>query len=83
MKAFPVSPIVAVLLLIFIPVSVRAQSPGAAAANEAAYALFSAGDYAGAATAYQAILKDYPTDGVVPVATIQLAFSQYLSLIHI
>ena len=77
MKAFPVSPIVAVLLLIFIPVSVRAQSPGAAAANEAAYALFSAGDYAGAATAYQAILKDYPTDGVVPVATIQLAFSQY------
>ena len=77
MKAFSVSPVVAVLMLLFLPPSARAQSPGAAAANDAAYTLFSAGDYAAAATAYQAILKDYPTDGVVPVATIQLAFSQY------
>lgn len=77
MKAFSVSPIVAVILALFLPVSARAQSQGASSANDAAYALFSSGDYAGAATAYQQILKDYPTDVVVPVATIQLAFAQY------
>jgi len=77
MKAFPVSPIVAVLSLIFIPASLQAQSPGAATANDAAYALFSAGNYAGASDAYQKILKDYPTDAVVPTASVQLAFSQY------
>jgi len=77
MKANFVSPCLALLLAILIPVSARAQSQGAASANDAAYALYSAGDYAGAATAYQQILKDYPTDAVVPVATIQLAFAQY------
>jgi len=77
MKPFPVSPICALLAAAFLPLTLNAQSPGAATANDAAYALFSAGDYAGAATAYQQILKDYPTDGVVPVATIQLAFAQY------
>jgi len=55
----------------------QAQSAGAAAANEAAYNLFSAGDYTAAAAAYEKILKDYPTDPVAMVATIQLAFSQY------
>ncbi len=64
-------------MLILAPALLRAQSPGAAAANDAAYAMFSSGDYAGAATAYQAILKDYPTDAVVPAASIQLAFSQF------
>jgi len=77
MNASSVSPIVAALLFVLIPLSVRAQSPGAATANDAAYALFSAGDYGSAAAAYQQILKDYPTDAVVPVASVQLAFAQY------
>lgn len=77
MKPISVSPICAVLAAVLLPISLHAQSPGAAAANDAAYALFSAGNYAGAAAAYQQILKDYPTDGVIPVATIQFAFSQF------
>lgn len=76
MKAFRVFPL-AVLVLILSTAAMRAQSPGAATANESAYALFSAGDYAGAATAYQQLLKDYPTDAVVPVATVQLAYAQF------
>ena len=75
MKAFRVIPLVA--LLILHPAGLHAQSPGAATANDTAYALFSAGDYAGAAAAYQQLLKDYPTDAVVPVATVQLAYAQF------
>ena len=55
----------------------RAQSKAAADANEAAYSLFSSSDYAGAAAAYEKVLKDYPTDACVPTSTIQLAFSQF------
>lgn len=55
-----------------------AQSPAAAAANTAAYDLFSAGNYQEAADAYEKLLKDYPTDAIVPSATLQLAFSYYL-----
>lgn len=55
----------------------NAQSPGAAAANEAAYGLFAAGDYPGAAAAYEKLVKDYATDAVVPTARIQLAFCYY------
>ena len=55
----------------------RAQSKGAADANEAAYALFLSSDYAGAAAAYAKVLADYPTDAGVPSATIQLAFAQF------
>lgn len=73
MKALPVC----FLLFLIVLSPVRAQSQGASAANDAAYALFSAGNYPAAAAAYEQLLKDYPTDAVVPVATVQLAFSQY------
>ncbi len=63
--------------LAFCVPSVEAQSPGAADANNAAYALFSAGNYAEAATAYEKLLKDYPTDVVVGIGQIQLAFAYY------
>lgn len=55
----------------------KAQSPGAADANNAAYALFSAGNYEEAAKAYEKLLKDYPTDLVVGIGQIQLAFAYY------
>ena len=64
-----------ILILLAIPAS--AQSPGASKANDAAYALFSAGNYADAAAAYEQLLKDYPTDAIISVAQIQLAFSYY------
>jgi len=77
MKALPVRLAIVLLTAVLVSPSLRAQSPGAAAANEAAYALFSSGDYAAAAAAYEKVLKDYPTDAVVQVATIQYAFSQF------
>lgn len=77
MKALPVRIATIILISAFCSGPLRAQSPGAAAANEAAYNLFSSGDYAGAAAAYEKVLKDYPTDAVFQVATIQLAFSQF------
>jgi tetratricopeptide (TPR) repeat protein len=55
----------------------HAQSPNAAQANSEAYTLFSGGNYAAAAAAYEKVLKDYPTDAVVPAAQIQLAFSYF------
>lgn len=54
-----------------------AQSPGAARANQAAFELYMAGDYEQAAEAYAQLLKDYPTDLIVPAATVQLAFCYY------
>lgn len=55
----------------------HAQSQAAAAAASAAYDTFSAGNYEAAATAYEQLLKDYPTDSSVPGAQVQLAFSYY------
>jgi TolA-binding protein len=77
MKALPVRLAIVILTAVLFSHPLSAQSTGAAAANEAAYNLFSAGDYTGAAAAYEKVLKDYPTDPVAMVATIQLAFSQY------
>gem|GEM_PF-5502613 len=77
MKVFPVSALIALVLIAFSLPTLLAQSPAAAQANEAAYALFSSGDYTGSAAAYEKLIKDYPTDGVVSVATVQLAFSQF------
>lgn len=76
MKAFPAAFVALVSFFCLAPLA-NAQSPGAAQANDAAYALFSAGDYQGAAAAYEKLLKDYPTDSIVPLATIQLAYSQF------
>lgn len=77
MKVFPVSALIALVFVSFSLPTLLAQSPAAGQANEAAYALFSSGDYTGAAAAYEKLIKDYPTDGVVSVATVQLAFSQF------
>lgn len=77
MKALPVRIATVVSIAVLAASSLHAQSPGAASANEAAYNLFSSGDYAGAAAAYEKVLKDYPTDAVAQIATIQLAFSQF------
>ncbi len=77
MKALPVRLAVLVLTAVLFAHPLRAQSAGAAAANDAAYNLFSAGDYPAAAAAYDKLLKDYPTDPIAMLATIQLAFSQF------
>ena len=77
MRASPVRFIVLFLAAAGFCGELRAQSKGAADANEAAYALFLSGDYPGAAAAYEKVLADYPTDSIVPAATIQLAYSQY------
>ena len=77
MKALPVRLAIVILTAVLCSQSLQAQSQGAVAANEAAYNLFSAGDYTAASAAYEKVLKDYPTDPIAMVATIQLAFSQY------
>jgi len=77
MNAHLVPSLLALLLILSSPLAAHAQSPAAAAANDAAYALFSSGDYPGAAAAYEKLIKDYPTDGIISTATIQLAFAQF------
>ena len=77
MKVLPLRLAIVFLAALLFVHPLRGQSAGAAAANEAAYTLYSAGDYAAAAAAYDKILKDYPTDPIVQIATVQLAFSQY------
>lgn len=56
-----------------------AQSPAAAQANEAAYNLYLAGNYEEAAAAYKKFLTDFPTDGLIPVATVQLGFALFFT----
>lgn len=70
--------LVTALSLAFVSTS-SAQSQAAAAANEAAYNLYLAGNYPEAAAAYKKFLTDYPTDGLVPVATVQLGFSYFFN----
>jgi len=78
MKALPARLLIAILAAaVFCSHSLRAQSTGAAAANEAAYNLYLTGDYTSAAAAYEKLITDYPTDPISQIATIQLAFSQY------
>ncbi len=56
---------------------VIAQSPAAAQANLRAYDLYLAGNYEEAAAAYEQVLKDFPTDLLVPIMTVQLGFSYF------
>jgi TolA-binding protein len=65
------------LILLVTAASLPAQSKPAADANSAAYETYSLGDYTAAAAAYEKLLKEYPTDGIVPNAQIQLAFCYY------
>jgi len=57
--------------------SLHAQSPQAAEGFNAAYELFSQGNYTEAAAAYEKLVKDYPTDLIVQSAQVQLGFSYY------
>ncbi len=65
------------LLLLALLVPAQAQSKGAADAYAAAYEIYSSGDYQAAAAIYEKLLKDYPTDGIVSSAQLQLAFCYY------
>ena len=58
MKALPVRFAIILLTAVLFSHPLSAQSTGAAAANEAAYNLFSAGDYTASAAAYEKVLKD-------------------------
>jgi len=55
------------------------QSPGAQQAYSAAYDLFQAQDYKGAAAGYEKLLKDFPTDSLVGPVQIQLAYAQFFT----
>ena len=55
----------------------QAQSKGAAEAFAAGYEVYSSGDYKNAAAIYEKLLKDYPTDPIIPAAQLQLAFCFY------
>jgi TolA-binding protein len=73
-----ISRIVSGLVLLLAPlVPVSAQSKGAADAYAAAYETYSSGDYKAAAAIYEKLLKDYPTDGIIPSVQLQLAFCYY------
>jgi outer membrane protein assembly factor BamD (BamD/ComL family) len=62
----------------FLPwATVHAQSPAARTAFEAAGDLYMQGDYEAALAAYQQMLKDYPTDFLVPSATVQTGFANF------
>ncbi len=58
--------------------AVRAQETPQAAL-EAANNIYNNGDYPAAVSAYEALLRDYPTSPIVASAQIQLAFSYYLT----
>ncbi len=47
------------------------------AANQQAYGLYLAGDYEKAATAYETVLKNYPTAAIVPNAQLQLGYTYF------
>ena len=68
---------IAATIILCSPTRSWSQSKGAADANAAAYDLYSAGDYKAATAAYEKLVKDYPTDAVIPVAQVQLAFCYY------
>lgn len=82
MKTIPSLPrilLIGVLLQMAIPaVRLHAQAGAPEQAASAALDLFNSGQNAAAATAYEKILKDYPTSSVVPEATFRLGFLYYL-----
>lgn len=76
MKILPVSLLLMLVAQCFLSSNLKGQSPAAARENENAYELFSRGNYAGAATAYEELIKGYPTDILVQSSMIQLAVCQ-------
>jgi TolA-binding protein len=67
-----------VAIFIALPLdNARAQSPAARSAFEAAGDLYMQGEYEAALAAYQQMLKDYPTDFLVPSATVQTGFANF------
>ncbi|NBQ40477.1 MAG: hypothetical protein EBU34_12045, partial [Alphaproteobacteria bacterium] len=76
MKNLPIPLLLALSALAFLSGHLQAQSPAAASESENAYSLFSSGNYAGAAAAYEEVIKGYPTDILVQASMIQLAVCQ-------
>ena len=66
------------IALVFSAAVARAQE-APQAAFEAANNIYNSGDYPAAVTAYEAVLRDYPTSTIVPNAQVQLAFAYYLT----
>jgi TolA-binding protein len=77
MKMLPALLLAGLTTLFSISSTLHAQSPAAQKEFENSYALFSSADYKSAATAYEEIIKGYPTDILVQPATIQLAICQF------
>ena len=70
-------PVSGLLLLLVWLGPAHGQSKGAAEAFAAGYEVYLSGDYKNAAAIYEKLLRDYPTDGIVPAAQLQLAFCYY------
>jgi outer membrane protein assembly factor BamD (BamD/ComL family) len=68
--------IITLLTLLVAPMA-HSQSAGAAQANRAAYDAYMSGNYEEAAKLYDEMIKNYPTDMLVSVARVQLAFSRF------
>ncbi len=77
MKLSPLKLLLGLTFLLAAIPPLPAQSPGAADAHNTAGNIYSSGDFKGAAAAYEKLIKDYPTDAVIPSAQVQLAFSYY------
>ncbi len=69
--------VVSALAAIALPLIADAQSEQAVAAISAAYDQLSAGNYQEAASAYEKVLKDFPSDASAPAAALQLAQAYY------
>lgn len=55
----------------------HAQSPRALEVNRAAYEQYMTGNYDEAEKLYNQLLRDYPTDQLVPIAQVQLGFTKF------
>ncbi|MBU3664544.1 MAG: tetratricopeptide repeat protein [Chthoniobacterales bacterium] len=60
-------------------ISLAAAQDAPNQALDAANNIYIAGDYPAAVTAFEGVLKDYPTSPIVPQAQIQLAFAYFLT----
>lgn len=64
-------------LLLTLPHQLLAQSPAARQAFDAANDLYYSGNYDAALKSYEQILKDFPTDILVPFVTVQTGFANF------
>lgn len=74
------SQLLGLILCTFTVAPAFAQSPNAAKASQEAYDLYVQGNFKEAEAAYSKLLKEYPTDMVVPSATVQQGFANFFLL---